>query len=273
MTMFRKLTFVAAVVVTAALAASVAAQTGVELRSQDTLNITVVGQPTLTNKFVVEADGRITFPLVGRTQAAGLTVEELTADLRRRLGQDFLKDPEVRVTLERNRRVFVFGGVSAPGMYQLTDNMTLVEILARAGYSGASEAIIVRGGDQRAPVQPAEKGASVMRVNLREFEKEIEQGRLSRNVVLEDGDTIYVPRFDPNRIYVSGAVRSAGTFSVPEGTTVLQALALAGGPTERASLGRVQIMRLADGKQNMVKAKLEDIVRPGDTIIVPERYF
>jgi polysaccharide export outer membrane protein len=215
----------------------------------------------------------VTFPLVGRVQAAGLTAEQLAIELRRRLQDGFFKDPQVRIEIERTRRVFVFGGVSTPGMYQMTENMTLMEVLARSGYVGASEAIIVRVKGARAPAMPDENGAEVIRINLREFEKDLENGQLSRNVVLVDGDTIYVPRFDPNRVYVSGQVRTPGGYSVADKTTVFQALALAGGPTERASLGRVQIMRLVNGKQTTIKARLEDVVRPGDTIIVPERYF
>jgi len=148
-----------------------------------------------------------------------------------------------------------------------------MEVLARSGYTGATEVIIVRSKGARAPALPDDKAAEVIRVNVRELERELESGQLSRNVVLDDGDTIYVPRFDPNRVYVSGQVRTPGAYSVADKTTVFQALALAGGPTERASLGRVQIMRLVDGKQKTIKANLEAIVRPGDTIIVPERYF
>lgn len=252
---------------------AVRAQEPVQLRTQETVTITVVDQPSLTKQYLIESDGRLTFPLIGRVQAAGLTPDQLAAELRRRLADGLFQNPQVRVEVERTRRVFVFGGVNAPGMYQLTDSTTLVEILARAGYTGASEVVIVRPNDPRAPALPDDNGAEVIRVNLREFEKELEQGRLSRNVILADGDTIYVPRFDPNRVYVSGQVRTPGAFSVPEKTTVLQALALAGGPTEQAALGRVQVMRLVDGKQRTIKARLEDIVRPGDTIIVPERYF
>lgn len=249
------------------------AQAPQTLRPGETLNITVADQPSLSRKFTVESDGWVVFPLLGRVQAAGFTAEQLAADLTRRLGEGFLRNPQVRVDVERTRRVFVFGGVTAPGMYQLTEHMTLIEVLARAGYGGAAEAIIVRSADARGPAMPDDKGAEVLRVNLREFERELESGVLSRNVLLADGDTIYVPRFDPNRIYVSGQVRSPGAFSVPDKTTVLQALALAGGPTENASLGRVQVMRVVDGRQRTLRVKLEDIVRPGDTIIVPERYF
>jgi protein involved in polysaccharide export with SLBB domain len=60
---------------------------------------------------------------------------------------------------------------------------------------------------------------------------------------------------------------------VPEGTTVLQALTLAGGPTPDAALGRVRILRVVDGNQRSFDAELDDIVQPRDTILVPERFF
>jgi polysaccharide biosynthesis/export protein len=254
-------------------AANAVAQTADKLRPQDVLDVTVVDQPNLTKKYTVEGDGRVTLPLLGRVQAAGLTAEQLSVDLQKRLGEGFFYNPQVHIDVERTRRVFVFGGVNAPGMYPLTADMTIVELLARAGYSNAAEAMIVRPKNPRAPALPDDKDTTVIKVNIREFEKDLESGRLSRNVTLRDGDTIYVPRFDPNRIFVSGQVRTPGAYSVPENTTLLQALALAGGPTERAALGRVSVIRLVKGKQTTVKSRLEDIVRAGDTIIVPERRF
>jgi polysaccharide export outer membrane protein len=150
--------------------------------------------------------------------------------------------------------------------------MTLIEVLARAGYGSAAEALIIRAKDGKPRTNPADQtSADVIRVNLREFEKDLEDGRLARNVRLEEGDTVFVPRRDPNRIYVSGQVHSPGAYSVAEGTTVMQALALAGGPNERASLGKVKVFRLVDGKQKSIPVKLEDLVKPGDTILVPER--
>lgn len=257
-----------------ALPVRAATQNGDVVRPQDVLNVTVVDQPALTQKYSVGGDGWVMFPLIGTLQAAGLSPDQLAAEMRRRLADGFVNNPQVRVEIERTMRVFVFGGVTNPGMYPLSRSMTLMEVLARAGYQGASEVIIVRAKDgATAPALPDQEGAEVIRVNLREFEKELEKGQLSRNVLLADADTIYVPRFDPNRIYVSGQVRNPGAFSVPDKTTVLQALALAGGPTERASLGKVRIMRLVDGKQKTIRAQLKDLVRPGDTIIVPERYF
>jgi polysaccharide export outer membrane protein len=54
---------------------------------------------------------------------------------------------------------------------------------------------------------------------------------------------------------------------------VLQALSLAGGVTDRGSTGRVKIVRTVDGKKKELKAKLTDLVEPGDTLIVGERFF
>ena len=54
---------------------------------------------------------------------------------------------------------------------------------------------------------------------------------------------------------------------------MLQALSLAGGVTDRGATGRVRIARVVDGKKTEVRVKLEDVVLPGDTIIVPERFF
>ena len=120
---------------------------------------------------------------------------------------------------------------------------------------------------------PGTAGAEVLKVNLREFEKDVEKGQFSRNVLLEDGDSIFVPRVDRNRIYVTGQVKLPAAYSVPEGTTVLQAISLAGGFTEGAAANRIQIQRIVDGKSKTINVKLEDPVLPGDTINVRERLF
>jgi polysaccharide export outer membrane protein len=259
-------------------AGALVAQSEYRLRARDILNVAVVDQPDLTKKYIIDESGNCEFPLIGRVHAAGMTASALTTDLSHRFGE-FLTNPQVRVDVERTKRVFVFGGVGSPGMYQLTENMTLIELLARAGSSGAAEALIIRSHPLSAASQSGTQtsggtaDSDVIRVNLREFEKDLESGNLSRNVVLEEGDTVYVPRFDPNRIYVSGEIRNAGAYSVPQGTTVLQALTLAGGATPDAALGRIKILRFTNGTQKQIDVKLESIVEPGDTILVPRRYF
>ena len=216
----------------------VAAQSDYVIRPLDTLQITVWSQNDLRTKYTVEPDGLVAFPFIGRIKAAGFTQLQFAAELKQRLAEGFFKDPQVTVVVEQptTGRIFVFGGVGSPGAYALTPNMTLLEALARAGYGNASESVIVRTKGATGPVLPGENTSSeVIKVNLREFEKDVQSGSLARNVPLQDGDTVFVPRSDPNRIFITGEVRTPGAFSVPDGTTVLQALTLAGGVTENAS--------------------------------------
>jgi polysaccharide export outer membrane protein len=242
---------------------------------QDVLLITVFDQQDLGGKYTVDADGSVSFPLIGRLQAGGLSLQQVEAALRKALADGFFRNPQVSVTVEqyRSQRVFVVGEVRAPGTYQLSGDMTLIEALARAGsitQDAAGEAMIVRS--QRAaadgPLLPdQDRTAEVVRVDI----KELQSGRLSQNAMLRDGDTIFIPRAE--LIYVFGQVRNPGAYALQKGTTVLQALSLAGGVTDRGATGRIRIARVVGGKKTEIRTKTEDVVEPGDTIIVPERFF
>jgi len=105
-------------------------------------------------------------------------------------------------------------------------------------------------------------------VNLRD----LEQGVFSQNAALRDGDTIFVPRAES--IYIFGQVKNPNAYSLQHrNTTVLQALALAGGVTDRGSMNRIVIMRIVKGEKKEIKVKVSDTVLPGDTIVVRERFF
>jgi polysaccharide export outer membrane protein len=247
------------------------------LNVQDSVNVTVWENADLTGKFVVQPDGAIMLPLVGRVKAAGLSVRGFEAQLTRALADGFLIEPRVAVTLEQHRgsRIFIFGAVSSPGAYALPEGQTLIEALVRAGYAAASQVVVVRPKrPSSGPTMPENPGdAEVIRVNLKELEKDVEQGSLARNIPLHDGDTVFIPRSDPTRIFVSGQVRTPGAYSITENTSVLQALTLAGGATESAAINRLRVMRIVDGKQKTITVKITDILQPGDTLVVPERYF
>jgi len=247
------------------------------LNVQDSVNVTVWENADLTGKFVVQPDGAIMLPLVGRVKAAGLSVRGFEAQLTRALADGFLIEPRVAVTLEQHRgsRIFIFGAVSSPGAYALPEGQTLIEALVRAGYAAASQVVVVRPKrPSSGPTMPDNAGdAEVIRVNLKELEKDVEQGSLARNIPLHDGDTVFIPRSDPTRIFVSGQVRTPGAYSITENTSVLQALTLAGGVTESAAINRLRVMRIVDGKQKTITVKITDILQPGDTLVVPERYF
>lgn len=243
---------------------------------QDVLTVAVFDQPNLSGKFTVEADGTFTLPLVGRVKVGGLSLREIEAALRRELEQGYLKNPQVSVAVDqyRSQRVFVVGEVRTAGTYPLSGEMTLIEALARAGSTtdrAGGEALIVHapaGASAAGPRLPSDSDSSqVVRVNL----KDLQSGGATQNIALRDGDTVFVARAES--VYVFGFVRNPGAYPLQGDTTVLQALSLAGGVTDRGTTSRIRLVRVVDGKKQELKVKLDDRVRPGDTVIVPERFF
>jgi protein involved in polysaccharide export with SLBB domain len=110
--------------------------------------------------------------------------------------------------------------------------------------------------------------ATAERVDLRAMQN----GVLTKTTILRDGDTIFVPRAES--VYVFGQVKNPGAYSLQQkDTSVLQALSLAGGITDRGATTRIRIVRMAAGQKKELKVKLGDLVLPGDTIIVAERIF
>lgn len=101
----------------------------------DSVSINVFGIEGLQDRVVqADAEGAITFPLVGRVDAAGLTPAQLGARLRERLQQVYVRDPQVTVNLveARSQTVTVEGEVGKPGIYPVLGDMTLLKSLASA---------------------------------------------------------------------------------------------------------------------------------------------
>jgi len=73
--------------------------------------------------------------------------------------------------------------------------------------------------------------------------------------------------------YVSGEARSPGAFSYREGITVLKAITLAGGWTDRAVRDEAKILRIVNGQQQIFIVGMEETIQPDDIIIVPESFF
>jgi polysaccharide biosynthesis/export protein len=246
----------------------------------DTLAITVYEQPQLSGKFMVQPDGTFAFPLLGRVKVGGLSVQAIENDMRERLARGYLKNPQVSVTVDqyRSQQIFIIGEVRQPGSLQFTGTMTMVEALARVGSmtdNAGTEALIVRQAPGGQPLdaaalkraQEAKDDGNVIRVNL----QTLQTGILAENVTLRGGDTIFVPRAES--VFVSGHVGNPGAYAVRKGMTVRQALALAGGVTDRGSTRRIQIVRKVDGKERTIDVDLQQVVQPGDTVVVRERFF
>src|SRR5689334_4283314 len=254
----------------------VSAATDYVIGPQDVLTITSYDQADMSGKFTVEADGTFTFPMIGRVKAGGLTLRGLEAAIKAQLKDEgYFRNPQITVAVDtyKSQKVFIVGEVRTPGTYPLSGNMNLVEALARAGSTlptASGEAVIVHAGDSTGgPTFPsADNAEDIVRVDLRD----LQNGTFTQNTLLRDGDTIFVPKAES--VYVFGQVKNPGAYALQQrNTSVLQALSLAGGVTDRGSTGRIKIMRVVDGEKKEIKVKLTDVVLPGDTIIVAERFF
>ena len=242
---------------------------------QDVLSITLLGEADLTRTLTVDADGTFDFPYAGRIAAAGLTLRGIKSLIEKKLVDGgYYVSPQVSVEVMkyRSQNVYVLGEVRVPGQYALMGNMTVLQVLAAAGSptsAAAGHVVVTRpGGVEPLLPEPEAGGGSSLRVSL----KELQNGQLPDGFSLKDGDSINVPRAES--VYVTGQVKAPGPYVIEGSLTVMQAIAMAGGPTERGASGRVKIFRRVGDKVEEVKnVKLSDLVKPGDTIQVPQRYF
>jgi polysaccharide export outer membrane protein len=233
--------------------------------AEDVLRIAVYGHPDLAQEVVVDPDGTFDYPLIGRVDARERTAREIADEIGSRLAGGFVRDPQVRVVVQspRSKLVIAMGQLSRPGSYPLSEARSLLEILSRAG------PVLASAGDEvlvlRSRAGSADDGdAEVIRVDLGSV------NAAAGNVVLRAGDTVLVPR--ASRITVSGAVRTPGAYdSPPGGMTVRQAVALAGGYGRRAARGEARILRPAGGRMTELAAKPDDLVTPGDTVVVEKK--
>jgi polysaccharide biosynthesis/export protein len=238
---------------------------------QDVLNVTVFGEADASRAGVaVDSDGTIDCPYIGRVKASGQTTRALEQDIRQRLSKGLFVNPSVTVDVVkyRSKTVTVQGMVRMPGEFKLEGNVSIMSVLAQAGSmtpDAGSYVVITR---YTPSVNAGTAGAEPVAQQIRVPRRDLESGR-AQTITLQDRDTIFVPKAET--VFVLGYVRQTGPIVYDEGLTVERALALAGGATERAATGRITIERTVNGKVQKIRAKMNDLVEPNDTIRVPQR--
>ena len=241
--------------------------------AQDVLKVTVFDEPAMSGSYRVDSDGSFQYPMLGRVDVGGMRIREIEQLLKTKLEDGYIKRAQVAVDVEqfRSRSIFVVGEVRTPGKYSMTPQMSLIEALAAAGSAmpaASSEVLILRPrnpGVAQALTPDQVDQSSVTRVNL----AELQLGRLSQNVTLAEGDTIFVPKAE--KFFITGQVRSPGAYTYERGLTVLQAISLAGGLTEKGSNRRLKVIRTQKGKKTQQGIDLADSIQPGDTLVIPQR--
>ena len=103
------------------------------LDTGDRLRVFVYGQPNLSRAYTVDQSGQITVPLINEVTARGRTTKDVEATIRRRLGAEFVRDPQVTVDIIQNRPFFIYGEVRTGGQYPFVSGMTVETAIAIAG--------------------------------------------------------------------------------------------------------------------------------------------
>ncbi len=237
--------------------------------AQDNLSIIVSDEAELTGKFRVDTDGTISMPYLSRVPLAGLSLAEAQVKIATMLrdGQ-FIRNPQVRIEVDqfKSRNVLVTGEVRTPGKVTLPGSaMSVLEALALAGSptnNASNEVIVIH------PPKPGEQSPEPITINRRD----LELGRAGRDITLQDGDIVNVPV--AKRFYISGFVKNPGSYVLDTGgTTVSQAIVLAGGLAERGTDRRIRIGRVVNGQTVDLPAELGDKVQANDEIKIRARFF
>jgi polysaccharide export outer membrane protein len=237
---------------------------------------------------LIGANGNITLPLIGRVKAAGLTVEQLEADLATRL-KVYVQEPQISVTVTefRSQPVSVLGAVTTPGIVQLRGRKTLYEVLSMAGgpreTAGSTVSITRRRENGEIPLPGAIfDSTGQFSTAVVEMQEILDGKNPAANIEIKPNDVISVSQANARMVYVVGDVQRSGAFSLGGQRTisVLSVLSLAGGLGRTAKPEQAKIFRPApDGQthqemgvnvKQILAGKAEDIgLRPDDVLVVP----
>lgn len=150
------------------------AAAGYILGPRDKLRIIVYGETALSGEFFVSSNGKLSLPLIGEVQAAGLTVSRLQATIENSLKEGYLKDPRVSAEVLTFRPFYILGEVSKPGEYPYNDGLTVLAAVATAGgftYRANTKRVFIKGANDTS-------------------EKSV---KLNSSTMVTPGDTIRVP--------------------------------------------------------------------------------
>lgn len=236
------------------------------LGAGDWVSIEILGQRDTTSVYV-SADGTINVPLAGNLPVAGISPAQAASRVAKALKDGgYFVDPQVtvRVTQPLSQQVSVLGEVESPGRYPITSRTTIVDLLAQAG--GAKET----ASDVGYVLRTDEAG----HVSNHPFNLNVipDVNDPQPTWTLLGGDSVVVPRAE--HFSITGEVTTPGRYRIEPGMTVIQAIARAGGITDRGSERRIQLKR-ADkpGHYQTIKAKPGDLVKADDIIRVKESLF
>ena len=245
---------------------AICANTDYRMGTGDVLRITVYGQPDLTTEARIGESGSITFPLIGEVKLVGNTPSQGEAEIVRRLKKGgFILDPNVNLNIVQyhSQQISVLGRVNRPGQHTLEKISRVSDALALAG------GIVVDGADTITLVRERNGKTEYRDIDVIALFKE---GGETSNEVVSDGDIINVAK--QPMFYIYGEVQRPGSFRLEQNMTVVQALSMGGGLTQRGTQRGIKILRRDDkGAMQELATQLSDPVKKDDVIYVKESLF
>ena len=192
-------------------------------------------------ELTVDRNGEIMIPNVGMVKVWGLTYEQGKDVINKAIGR-YYKNYEMSLTLGRLRtiQVFVVGEVEAPGSYPVSSLATVINALSAAG--GPS-----RNGSLR-KIKITRTGQQPQDVDLYDM---FLSGDRSKDVRLQNGDTIFVPVIGPV-VAVAGEVRRPAIYELKGAATLPEVLGMAGGVAATGYTGRIQVERVTNNSARIV---------------------
>lgn len=230
----------------------------------DHIFLSVAQRQDLNRELVIDERGEVTLPLVGNVAITGLTAGEIGSRLLQALREYYpsIKAVDVTVTRALSNVIFVSGDVKIPGKYSFTESINVWEAIREAGGPMPTATLTtVR------VIQDRSRGGQSFIVDV---QAAIDGGSVENLPILRPGDTVLVPPREAvytgsSGVNVFGAVVRPGAYPLAARQDLMSALMVAGGPSDRAKLSNVKIVRPeSDGSAATIKINLNKFLNKGD---------
>jgi polysaccharide biosynthesis/export protein len=222
---------------------------------EDLLEISVFEEEKLNKTLRVSSQGNISFPLLGVLRVKGLTANELEKEIRDLLAEKYLQNPNVSVFIKeyRSQRISVIGMLEKPGVFEITGQKTVLDMLALAG--GLKEdagqlLFLIRPPHLEEGTTPDKKESieQYPQTFVIDLDELLIKGDMTINIPMIHGDMINVPA--SGKIFVGGEVIRPGGYPLKgKRLTLTQAIALAEGLKPEGNGAEGKIFRYT-GKGN-----------------------
>ena len=223
----------------------------------DEIRVDVFGVDELSGEYRIDGMGRVSLPLIGNIEISGYTLAESEEVLERRYGAEYLRNPQITVAVLafRSQQFTAVGAVSQPKVYNTERKVTLIEALAMAGGLSDNAGPYVYLTDRVRNPETGELGTRSLAISI----DDLRQGRSDVNVLLGEQALINVPQ--AGSVFVEGAVERPGVYQQRGGTTVLKAIAMAGGLKFEAKRNTIFVLRRdpESGEWHHESVALDDI--------------